>query len=72
MARASSCCLISSSRIIHFVIKPVKGGKPDRDIKIAKVTIKKDGFVGKYIIIVLMLLAFIESNKRNAPDVIMM
>lgn len=65
-------CLVSSWRISHFGIKPVRGGSPPRDRRIRGV---RDVIVGNFAheeASVLMLVDLFSLKTRNVENVIIM
>lgn len=70
MAVQGSSCLVSSCRISHFGIKPVKGGRPPRDNKIRGARHVIAGDLVQEMARVLMLVDLLSLNTRNVEEVI--
>lgn len=65
-------CFVSSCKISHFGIKPVKGGRPPSDNIIKMVIAAKIGFFGQVVVRVLIFVAESKIKVRNAADVMKM
>ena len=62
-------CLVSSCRINHFDMKPVRGGRPPRDNKTRAVVATKIGFFDQIAVRVLIFVADEIFRVRKAADV---
>lgn len=71
MAVQGSSCLVSSCRISHFGIKPVRGGRPPRERRIRGAKHVNAGDLVHEMARVLMLVDLLSLNTRKVEDVIM-
>lgn len=65
-------CVVSSCRISHFGMKPVSGGRPPRDRSVRAAVEVMIGVFGQAIASVLIFVAEVNLNVRNAAAVVIM
>ena len=70
VAISARFCLVSSRRINHFGMKPVRGGRPPKDSRIRGVKEVIAGVFAHEVASVLMLVELFILNARNAENVI--
>lgn len=63
-------CLVSSCRISHFGINPVRGGRPPRDRRTRGVSEVSAGAFAQEVARVLMVVARLSLKTRNVENVI--
>lgn len=66
----ASPCLVSSWRISHFGIKPVRGGRPPSERRMRGARAVRVGAFVQDIARVLMFVALLSLNTRNVENVI--
>ena len=71
MATGARLCLVSSCKISHFGINPVRGGRPPKDRRIKGVKEVIMGAFAQEVASVLMLVALFSLNTRNVAEDIM-
>lgn len=64
-------CVVSSCKISHFGMNPVRGGSPPRDSSVKAAVAVMTGVFGQFIARVLIFVASINLNVRNVADVMM-
>lgn len=72
MAVVGRCCLVSSWRIIHLGMNPVKGGRPPRESSTIGMSAVEIGAFAQEVAKVLMLVALFSFKVKNAAEVIAM
>lgn len=71
VAVAGSSCLVSSCRMSHFGMKPVRGGRPPNESKMRGVRDVRAGALAQEIARALMLVDLLSLNTRNVENVMM-
>lgn len=69
MAIRGRPCFVSSCRISHFGINPVRGGRPPSDRRTRAVVVVKIGFFDQVNASVLIFVVIAALNVRKAADV---
>lgn len=67
--RAASC-FVSSKSTNHFEMNPERGGRPARDSRTSGVIVAKVGFLDQEMARVLIFVAWLSLNVKNAVNVI--